>query len=124
MESENKKTLPLITKISIGINVLLFGTMGIIYLTRGNHVIGYTLLAAGVTNILYVLFTIKTKNLVFVILNFLFAGVSLWVSFDSLTHQNTNTGMLWGVITLVYLIIAFILLLGINKRKASRPVQE
>lgn len=123
MEPEKKQGLNMLTKISIGINTLLFGITGIIYLIDGSMIIGYTLLAAGVVNILYLLFTVHTKNMVFVILNFLFAAVSLWVTFDYLSRNISNTGMLWGFISLVYLIIAFVLLIKVNNKKHKTSVE-
>ncbi|MCD4697380.1 MAG: hypothetical protein K8S16_14185 [Bacteroidales bacterium] len=124
MEENKSKGMPLFTKISIVINTLLFGITGIIYLTKGNNIIGYVLLAAGFTNVLYSLVTLKTKNLFFAILNFLFAAVSLIVCFDYFTSNNTNTGMLWMVITIIYLIIGFVLLLQIRKKKPNSMVTQ
>lgn len=109
MEENQKKSMPLFTKISIVVNTLLFGITGIIYLADGKKYIGFALLAAGSLNILYSLINIKTKNYFFAIIYFLFALVSLIVCIDYLSMDNSNIGMVWMAITLVYLIIGFIL---------------
>lgn len=108
MEENQKKSMALFTKISIAINTLLFGITGIIYLADGRKLIGYILIAAGITNILYALFTIKMKNYFFAILYLLFAGISLIVCLDYLSRGNSNIGTVWMVITLVYLIVGFV----------------
>ena len=109
MEENQNKSISLFTKISIAVNTLLFGITGVIYLVDGRNLIGYILLAAGVTNILYSLFTIKTKNYFIAIMYFLFATVSLLVCMDYLSRDIVNIGIVWIVITLVYLIIGFIM---------------
>ena len=119
MEENQKKSMSLFTKISIIVNTLLFGITGIIYLADGRKYIGYVLLAAGVLNILYSLINIKTKNYFFAILYFLFAIASLLVCIDYLSQNNVNIGMVWMVITLVYLIIGFILFYQLKKPAKS-----
>jgi len=109
MEEKQKKSIALFTKISIVINTLLFGITGIIYLADGRKLIGYILIAAGITNIVYALFTIKMKNYFFAILYLLFAGVSLIVCLDYLSRDNSSIGTVWMVITLVYLVVGFVL---------------
>lgn len=108
------------TKVYIIINVLLFGITGVVYLTRGNNLIGFVLIAAGVVNILYMLINLKTNKLLGAILNFIFAAVSLIVCFDYLTHENTNFGIIWLVIGLIYLVIGFILLLKSKKKNQAQ----
>ena len=93
MEENQKTGMSIFTKISIVANTLLFGITGIIYLVQGNNMIGIILLAAGITNVLYSLFTVKTKNYFFVALNFIFALVALVVCLDFLTKDNVNTGL-------------------------------
>ncbi|MBN2172908.1 MAG: hypothetical protein JW731_02170 [Bacteroidales bacterium] len=122
MAQTEKKGLSLYTKISIIINTLLFGITGIIYLSNGNNIIGIVLLAAGVMNIVYSLVTVKTSNLFFVVLNFLFALVALVVAIDFLTQKDSFFGMVWMIITLYYLITGFVLLLVVNKKKQRREV--
>jgi len=118
MEENQTKGMSLFTKISIAANTLLFGITGIIYLAQGNNVIGIILLAAGVTNVLYSLFTVKTKNYFFVALNFIFALVALIVCLDFLTRNNVNTGIIWMIITLFYLIIGFVSLIQVRKKNS------
>jgi hypothetical protein len=111
MEEQPKSKMTLFTKISIIINTLLFGITGIIYLTEpGRKSIGYVLLAAGVLNVLSMFFTIHMKNYFFAILYFIFATASLIVCIDFLSKSNNNIGIVWLVITLIYMIIGFILL--------------
>ncbi|MCF8368110.1 MAG: hypothetical protein K9G76_03650 [Bacteroidales bacterium] len=123
MEDNKKPGMSLLTKISIAANILLFGITGVIYLIEGNNIIGYILLAAGALNIIYLLFTLKTKNVFFVILNFLFAAVSLIVCFDYFIGNDSNTtiGLIWMVITLIYLVVGFILLLQVRKKSQNKP---
>lgn len=120
MEENQKESMSLFTKISIVVNTLLFGITGIIYLADGKKWIGYILVAAGVTNILFALFTIKTKNYFFAILYLLYAAVSLIVCMDYLSQDNSTIATVWMVITLVYLIIGFVVfykLKQIEKKK-------
>ncbi len=120
---ENKKTgVPVFTKIAIGINVLLFGITGIYYLANNNVVIGSILLAAGITNVIYSLVTVKTDNYFFVVLNFLFAAVAFIVCLDFLlfrVQKETTLGLIWMIITLVYVVVAFILMLRLKNRKGG-----
>ena len=117
MEENQKKGMSLFTKISIVVNTLLFGITGIIYLADGRKLIGYVLIAAGVLNVLYSLFTIKTKNYFFAILYFIFALVSLVVCLDYLNRDISNIGTVWLVITLVYLIVGFIIFYRLKNKK-------
>lgn len=119
MEEQQQNKMTLFTKVSIAANTLLFGVTGIIYLAQGNTIIGSVLLAAGVLNIIYILFTVKTKNYAFVGLNFLFTLAAFIVCIDFLTKNNVNTGILWLVVTLYYLITGFILLIRLRKSKTS-----
>jgi hypothetical protein len=114
-----KKGMPPFTKISIVINTLLFGITGVIYLTEGNKIIGYVLLAAGAINIMYSLITVKTKNYLFVVLNFLFALVALVVSLD-LYFKNSDIGIVWMVIAIIYLVVGFVLLMQVRDRKKNQ----
>lgn len=117
MEENQKKGMSLFTKISIVVNTLLFGITGIIYLADGRKLIGYVLIAAGVLNVLYSLFTIKTKNYFFAILYFIFALVSFVVCLDYLNRDISNMGTIWLVITLVYLIVGFIIFYRLKNKK-------
>jgi len=119
---ENKKTgMPVFTKIAIGFNVLLFGVTGIYYLANNNTVIGSILLAAGLTNVIYTLVTVKSDNYFFVVLNFLYAVVAFMVSLDFLlfrTQTETTLGIVWMVITIVYLVVGFVLLLKLRGKRS------
>lgn len=109
MEEDKKTGMPLFAKISIVANTLLFGITGIIYLADGRKLIGYVLIAAGVTNVLLTLFTIKVKNYFFAIMYLVFAAISLVVCLDYLSQDISNIATVWMVITLIYLIIGFVL---------------
>lgn len=117
MEEQSKKGLTLFTKISIAANTLLFGITGILYLIDKNNFLGILLLAAGAMNILYSIVTIQTKNYFFMILNFLFAGISLIVCLDYLLKEANLWGMVWIGITLYFLITGFILLVQVKNKK-------
>jgi hypothetical protein len=123
MEENKKKGLTLFAKISIVINTLLFGITGVIYLSNNNNIIGILLLAAGFTNVLYLLVTVKTTNYFFVVLNFLFALVALIVGINFLLNKDSFIGMVWMIITLYYVVTAFVLLMGVMKKR-SRPTQN
>lgn len=118
MEETNKKGLSFFAKASIIINTLLFGITGVLYLIDKNNVIGIILLAAGLTNVIYILVTVKTTNYFFIGLNFIFAIVALIVGIDFLLQKDNVLGMIWMIITLYYVITAFILLLSLNRKKA------
>ena len=117
MEEQSKKGMSFFTKISIAINTLLFGITGILYLIDKNNYLGILLLAAGAMNILYTLVTIQTKNYFFMVLNFLFAVISLIVCMDYLLQKVNFMGMVWIGITLYFLITGFVLLVQIRNKK-------
>jgi predicted membrane protein len=121
MDNEKKQGLSLSAKASITANSLLFGITGIIYLLQESksNVIGMILLVAGFLNILYILTKVRTRNILFVILNFIFSFAALVVTIDFLLAKN-NFAILWVAITLIYLIVGFVLLLKINKAKAKK----
>jgi hypothetical protein len=127
MEETTKTGMPVFTKIAIGINILLFGITGIYYLANNNVVIGSILLAAGITNVIYSLVTVKTNNYFFVVLNFLFAAVAFIVCLDFLllrVQKETTLGLIWMIITMVYLVVGFILLLRLKNKKPRTPGQQ
>lgn len=127
MEEKTKAGMPVFTKIAIGINILLFGITGIYYLANSNIIIGGILLAAGITNVIYSLVTVKTDNYFFVVLNFLFATVAFIVCLDFLlfrVQKETTLGLIWMIITMVYLVVGFILLLRLRNKKARSPEQK
>ena len=121
MEEQKKQGLTLFAKISIVINTLLFGITGVIYLANKNNVIGILLLAAGFTNVLYLLITVKTTNYFFFFFNFIFAIVALVVGINFLLSDSSEIGMVWMIITLYYVITGFIILMKVNKRKSLPP---
>ncbi len=127
MEEKPKAGMPVFTKIAIGINILLFGITGIYYLANNNIVIGSILLAAGITNVIYSLVTVKTDNYFFVVLNFLYAAVAFIVCLDFLllrAQKETTLGLIWMIITMVYVVVGFILLLRLKNKKAGSPEQK
>jgi len=101
------------------INILLFGITGAIYLINGNNVIGIILLAAGLSNILWALFSFQVRNIYFAILNFIFAAVALIVGLDYQFADNKYMAIVWIAIMLIYLIIGFVLLLIIKKNRKT-----
>ncbi|MCB0806799.1 MAG: hypothetical protein KDC05_13455 [Bacteroidales bacterium] len=111
-------------KISVVVNTLLFGVTGAIYLSRGSNIIGYILLAAGFMNVMYLLFSMSTKNIFFVILNFIFAAVSLLVCIDYIRTDRSTFALIWMGITLIYLVVAFILLMRLNKGKKKPEMSD
>ena len=117
MEEQSKKGMPLFTKISIAVNTLLFGITGILHLIDKENFLGILLLAAGVMNILYTVVTIHTKNYFFMVLNFLFAAISLIVCLDYLLKEANFWGMVWIGITLYFVISGFVLLVQIRNKK-------
>jgi hypothetical protein len=127
MEEKPKTAMPVFTKIAIGINILLFGITGIYYMANSNMVIGSILLAAGITNVIYSLVTVKTDNYFFVVLNFLFAAVAFVVCLDFLlfrVQKETTLGLIWMIITMVYLVVGFILMLRLKNKKSRLPEQK
>ena len=116
MAQQEKRRIPTFIKVSVVVNTLLFGITGAIYLSNGRNLIGYILLAAGFMNIVYLLFSVSTRNLFFVILNFLFAAVSLMVCIDYIQNERPTFALIWVAITLIYLIVGFVLLMGIKRK--------
>lgn len=124
MEEQKKTGMPLFTKIAIGINILLFGITGIYYIANNSYIIGGVLLAAGVTNVIYSLITIRTNNYFFVGLNFLFSLAAFIVCLDFMIlrpQTETTVGMVWMIITMAYLVVAFILLGRVRKNVQAPP---
>jgi hypothetical protein len=121
MENVNKDGISVFSKISIVVNSLLFGITGVIYLIEEekNNIIGFVLLAAGFLNILYIVTTIQTKNLLFVVMNFIFSFTSLIVAMDYMFKKN-DFAIVWVIITLIYLIIGFLVLLRLKKRENKK----
>jgi len=119
MEEKTNKKLPILAKVSLVINILLFGITGAIYLINGNNVIGIILLAAGLSNILWALFSFQVRNIYFAILNFIFAAVALIVGLDYQFADNKYMAIVWIAIMLIYLIIGFVLLLIIKKNRKT-----
>ena len=120
---KQKHSMPLLTKISIVFNIVLFGITGIIYLVYANqniwnNTIGFVLLGAGFTNVLWLLVTKQPKNMFFVVLNFIFSGIAIIVAVDYLMKPNNLLALLWFAITLYYMITGFIIMMQIRKKQA------
>ena len=120
MEEQTKNPLALFTKISLGANILLFGITGVIYLINADkyNLVGYLLLAAGLTNVIWMLFSIPTRNLPFAILNFIFSGVSVFVALNFQFKESANKyfAAIWFAIALFYLINGFVIMLKLKKK--------
>ncbi|MFU8842628.1 MAG: hypothetical protein ACNA7V_02355 [Bacteroidales bacterium] len=111
-----KNSMPLFTKVAIAANALLFGITGVFYLigeSRSNT-IGIILLVAGFLNIIYLITSVKQKGILFAILNFIFALAALVVAIDFQLGKN-QFAILWMIITLIYLILGFLILLRVKK---------
>jgi len=121
METTTGNKLTTFTKVSIIINTLLFGVTGVIYLINKSNIIGIVLLAAGFTNVISLLITFSKKNMFYMVLNFLYAGVSLMVCIDYLFKEKKYLPIIWLAIALYYMITGFILLLRLRKNKAETP---
>lgn len=121
MKEQTKNPLSLFTKISLGANILLFGITGVIYLIDVDmyNIIGYLLITAGLTNVIWMLFSIPTRNLPFAILNFIFSGVSVFVGLNYLFKESTNKffAAIWFAIALFYLINGFVIMLRLKKNQ-------
>jgi uncharacterized membrane protein len=63
--------------------------------------------------------TIQTKNLLFVVMNFIFSFTSLIVAMDYMFKKN-DFAIVWVIITLIYLIIGFLVLLRLKKRENKK----
>jgi hypothetical protein len=116
IENPAKKGISLITKVSITVNALIFGITGVFYLigeTRSNT-IGIILLVAGFLNILYLVTSARQKGILFAILNFIFAFAALVVAIDFQLGKN-QFAILWMIITLIYLVLGFLILLRAKK---------
>ncbi len=121
MNTTKGNQLTTFTKVSIIINTLLFGITGVIYLINKSNIIGIVLLAAGFTNVISLLITFGKKNMFYMVLNFLYAGVSLLVCINYLFKDNNIFSLIWLVITIYYLVTGFILLMKLKKRKEEPP---
>lgn len=121
MNTTKGNQLTTFTKVSIIINTLLFGITGVIYLINKSNIIGIVLLAAGFTNVISLLITFGKKNMFYMVLNCLYAGVSLLVCINYLFKDNNIFSLIWLVITIYYLVTGFILLMKLKKRKEEPP---
>lgn len=121
MKTTKGNQLTTFTKVSIIINTLLFGITGVIYLINKSNIIGIVLLAAGITNVISLLITFGKKNMFYMVLNFLYAGVSLLVCIDYLFKDNNIFSLIWLVIAFYFLITGFILLIQLKKKKEEPP---
>lgn len=123
MTNTEKKGLPLFTKITIVINTLLFGITGVVYLTRGENLIGYVLLAAGFSNIIFTITSPKMNKRIFAVLNFVFAIVAFVVAVDYWSKESKYFTLIWFVITLAYLIMGFFQWNTMKKKQDASPAE-
>jgi hypothetical protein len=117
MATKSENQITMLTKISIVVNILLFGITGIIFLYKTKYVLGLVLLAAGFFNIISMLFTFNRKNIVFLALNILFTIVSVIVFFDYLLKNINYIALLWLAVSGYYLITVGVLWYRIFKEK-------
>ncbi len=119
MDSQTSNQISTFTKISLIGNILLFGVIGVIYLMEERNIIAIVLFVAGFTNIIWALFAIPVRNLVFAILNFIYTVIAIAVGVDFQLADSPYLAMLWFAIGLVYLIIGFVTLLKRKTKKVS-----
>jgi len=112
-KSENQITT--LTKISIVVNILLFGVTGIVFIFKQSYFIAIVLLLAGGTNIFSLFYSFNKKNMVFMAINFVFAMVSFLVFLHYFMHDKEFRALLWIAVFIYYLITAIILLIRIRK---------
>jgi len=124
METTTGNQLTTFTRVSIIVNTLIFGVTGVIYLINKSNYIGILLLAAGFTNVVSLLLVFSKKNMFYMVLNFLYAAVSIVVCIDYLFKETKYIALIWLVIALYYLITGFILLMKINKAKKETPTES
>ncbi len=121
MSSANRKQISAFNKTILIVNIFLFGITSFIYYMDDMHIVAYALGGAGLVNIVWSLFKIPVRNIFFVILNFFFTGLSIYLAIDLQLTDSPYFAMLWFALALVYLVIAFVVLI---KVKAKKPTVE
>ncbi len=119
MNSQTPGQISVFTKISLIANVVLFAVIGVIYLMEDRNLVAVILFTASLLNIIWALFAIPVRNLVFAILNFIYTVIAIAVGVDFQLADSPYLAMLWFAIGLVYLIIGFVTLLKRKTKKVS-----
>jgi hypothetical protein len=124
MAPVNSKKISVFNKTVLVVNIFLFGTTGFIYYMDDMHIVAYVLGGVGLINLIWSLFTIPVRNIFFVILNFIYTGIAIYLAVDLQLADSPYFAMLWFALALVYLINAFVVLLKVRSKKASIETTE
>jgi len=116
MNKQTQKEISLFTKISLIANVLLFGAIGTIYLMEDRNLVAIILFSGSLLNIIWALFAIPVRNILFAILNFIYSIMAIAIGVDFQFADSPYLAMLWFATGLIYIIIGFVVLL-LRKRK-------
>ncbi|RLD41377.1 MAG: hypothetical protein DRI89_09955 [Bacteroidetes bacterium] len=120
MNSQTPGQISVFTKISLIANVVLFAVIGVIYLMEDRNLVAVILFTASLLNIIWALFAIPVRNLVFAILNFIYTVVAIAIGVDFQLADSPYLAMLWFAIGLIYIIIGFVALL--RRKGKSKPL--
>ncbi len=120
MNSQTPGQISVFTKISLIANVILFAVNGVIYLMEDRNLVAVILFTASLLNIIWALFAIPVRNLVFAILNFIFTIIAIAIGVDFQLADSPYLAMLWFAIGLIYIIIGFVALL--RRKGKSKPL--
>jgi phosphate/sulfate permease len=119
MTSKNRKQISAFNKAILIVNIFLFGITSFLYYMDDMLILAYVLGGAGLVNIIWSLFKIPVRNIFFVILNFVFTGLSIYLAIDLQLADSPYFAMLWFALALVYLVIAFVVLLKVKTKKTA-----
>lgn len=126
MTSGNSKRISIFNKTVLFINIFLFGITGFIYYMDDMHVVAYVLGGIGFINLIWSLFTIPVRNIFFVILNFIYTGIAIYLAVDLQIADSPYFAMFWFALALIYLMFAFVVLIKIKggKGRIEKEKQE
>jgi hypothetical protein len=124
MSTVNQKKVSVFNKSVLIINIFLFGITGFIYYMDDMRIVAYVLGSVGLISLIWLLFNIPVRNIFFVILNFIFTTLSIYLAVDLQLADNPYFAMLWFALALIYLINAFVVLLKVKGKKASFEKEE
>jgi len=120
MDSQVPKQISIFTKINLVANVVLFAVIGVIYLMEDRNLIAIVLFGASLINIIWALFAIPVRNILFAILNFVYSVFAIAIGVDFQLTDNPYFAMIWFALGLIYIIIAFVTLL---KKKTNKKIK-
>ncbi len=120
MDTQTHKQISLFTKISLVANVILFAVIGVIYLMEDRNLIAIILFSASLLNLIWALFAIPVRNILYAILNFVYSIMVIAIGVDSQLADDPYFAMLWFAIGLIYIIIGFVTLL--RRKGKSKPM--